>query len=434
MLRLAWPVVLAELGWITMGIVDTKIVGPLGPAAIGAVGTGSTMFFAVMVLGMGTLFALDTFVAQSFGANLIADCHRWLFAGLQLALLLSVALVILGLVGVAQLSHAGIHPDVIVLLQPYLAALLWSAPPLLVFTVLRRYLQAMNIVGPTLFAAISANVVNVVANWALVFGHLGFPAMGVVGSAYATLVARVYMMAVLAVVVFYREHRRPSGLHDVPFAIDIPRMWSLVRLGTPAAVQLMLEVGVFAAASGLAAVISPAAVAAHQIVLNIASFFFMIPLGLSSAGAVRVGHAVGRGDLPGARLAGWSALGLALVAAVVMSVAFIIVPSLFLRIFTDEPAVLATGATLLLICAFFQPFDSAQSVATGALRGLGETRVPMVANLAGHWIIGLPIAYWLCFVRDWGVVGIWSGLTFGIVLIGTCLTAVWNRMSRPALG
>jgi multidrug resistance protein, MATE family len=308
---------------------------------------------------------------------------------------------------------------------------MWSAPPLLVFTVLRRYLQAMNIVRPILFAVVTANVVNVVANWALVFGHLGLPAMGVVGSAYATLAARVYMMAVLAVVVVGRERRRPSGLHDVPFAIDVARMWSLVRLGSPAALQLMLEVGVFAAASGLAAVISPAAVAAHQIVLNIASFFFMIPYGLSSAGAVRVGHAVGRGDPRGARRAGWAAIGLSLVPAVVMSGAFVIAPTIFLRIFTEDPAVLATGVTLLLFCAIFQPFDSVQSVATGALRGLGETRVPMIANLAGHWIIGLPLAYWLCFTRQWGVVGIWSGLTMGLVLIGTSLAVVWNRKSRP---
>jgi MATE family multidrug resistance protein len=190
MVRLALPVVIAELGWITMGIVDTVMVGPLGPAALGAVGTGSTMFFALVVLGMGTLLALDTFVSQGFGAGQIAECHRWLLAGLQLAAVMSVALVVVALVGVALLPRAGLHPAVIVLLQPYLASLLWSIPPLLAFTVFRRYLQAMHVVRSVMAALISANLINVAANWALVYGHLGLPAFGVVGSAYATLAAR----------------------------------------------------------------------------------------------------------------------------------------------------------------------------------------------------------------------------------------------------
>src|SRR5262245_30535650 len=160
MLKLAVPVIAAEIGWISMALVDTIFVGPLGPAAIGAVGTGSTLFFAVMVFGLGTLYALDTFVSQSFGAGRIDECHRWLFAGLQLAIVMSVALVALTLIGVALLPHAGMHPDVLVLLEPYLAALLWSVPPLLAYTVFRRYLQAMNIVRPITVALISANLVN----------------------------------------------------------------------------------------------------------------------------------------------------------------------------------------------------------------------------------------------------------------------------------
>ena len=199
MLQLALPVIVAELGWITMGIVDTIIVGPLGPAAIGAVGSGSTMFLAVMVLGMGTLLALDTFVAQNYGAGRIDECHRWLFAGLQLAGVMSIVLVVAGAAGVRLLPYAGLHPDVAVLLEPYLSALLWSAPALLAFTVFRRYLQAMNIVRPVTAALVSANVINAVGNWMLVYGNLGMPALGVRGSAYATVAARVYMALFLRV-------------------------------------------------------------------------------------------------------------------------------------------------------------------------------------------------------------------------------------------
>jgi MATE family multidrug resistance protein len=434
MSSLAWPVILAEIGWILMGVVDTIVVGPLGPAAIGAVGTGSTMFFAVMVLGIGTLFALDTFVARSFGAGRIDECHRWLFTGLQLATVLSVVLVAIGWLGVWALSWSGIQPDVLTLLRPYLGTLLWSAPPLLVYTVLRRYLQAMNVVQPILAAVVVANLINAAANVVFVYGRLGFPPLGVIGSAYATLLARVCLVGMFWWMVVRRERRSASGLADLPFRWAVGPMWQLVRIGAPAAGQVALEVGVFAAASALAGRISASALAAHQIVLNIAGFFFMIPLGLSSAAAVRVGQAMGRGDREGVRRAGWSALGLAVGLAALIASLFMLWPERFIRVFSNDPGVLETGVAVLLVCAAFQPFDGLQAVATGALRGVGDTRSPMLANLIGHWLLGLPIAYWLCFSRGWSVVGLWTGLATGLVVVGTVLTVVWRQRSRGAAG
>jgi len=432
-LALALPVIAAEIGWISMGIVDTMIVRALGPAAIGAVGTGSTLFMTLMVLGIGTLFSLDTFVSHAFGAGRIDDCHRWLFAGLYLAAGLSVVSVLIGLWGVTWLPRMGLHPAVRDLLAPYLVRLLWSAPPLLVYTVCRRYLQAMNVVWPVMFSLVTANIVNAVGNWAFVYGRLGMPALGVAGSAYATLAARVYMTGFLIVVIVRREQRRPSGLHDVPLTIDGPRVARLLRLGLPAALQVVLEVGVFGAVSALAARITPVAVAANQIALNVASFFFMVPLGLSSAAAVRVGQAMGRRDSAGARRAGWTAMGIALVYAITMSALFLAIPNLFLRLFTSDVSLLALGALLLAIVAVFQPFDGLQNVTTGALRGLGDTRTPMVLNLIGHWAIGLPLAYWLCFRHGWGVQGLWIGLAAGLMLIGSILVLVWQVESKNSL-
>lgn len=430
MLSLAWPVVLAELGWVLMGIVDTVMVGPLGPAALGAVGTGSTMFFAVMVLGIGTFFALDTFVAQNFGAGKIDECHRWLFAGLQLAAVLSVVLVALGLLGVSLLSYTGIHPDVLVVLQPYLARLMWSVPALLIYTVLRRYLQAMNVVRPIMLAVVITNVINLVANWVFIYGHFGVPAMGAIGSAWATTCARIVLALYLWAIVMQRERRRPSGLRDVRFTWDGSRIWQLLRVGMPAAFQVTLEVGVFAVASALAGRISPAALAANQVVLNVAGFFFMIPLGLSSAAAVRVGQAVGRRDPRAVRRAGWLALALAAAVASVVGVLFVTIPQGFLGLFSADPAVLGVGVSILLLYAAFQPFDAFQCVATGALRGLGDTRTPMLFNLLGHWFVGLPVGYVLCFWRGWGVMGLWVGLSLGMALIGASLVGVWHWRSR----
>jgi MATE family multidrug resistance protein len=430
MLRLALPVIAADLGWISMGLVDTLLVGPLGPAAIGAVGTGSILYMAVMIFGFGVLFALDTFVSQSFGAGRIDDCHRWLFAGLQLAGILCVILLGLSAALIAALPAFGLHPDVLRFITPYMKGLLWSTPPLLVYAVLRRYLQAMHIVRPVMYALVVANIVNAVFNWLLIEGRYGFPALGVVGSAYATGFSRLAIAVFLCVVVLRRERARPSGLHDVPVIWDSARMWAIVRLGLPAAGQILLEVGVFAAASTLAGRIAPAAAAAHNIVLNIVGFIFMVPYGFSSAAAVRVGNAIGRGDVPGARAAGWTAMALTTGVMTLSAVLFATMPEWLVGLFTADADVIRIGIGLFAVAAVFQLFDGMQTVTTGALRGLANTRTPMLVNLVGHWAIGLPLAYVLCFRYGWQAQGLWIGLATGLILIGATLLVVWHRESR----
>jgi MATE family multidrug resistance protein len=207
-------------------------------------------------------------------------------------------------------------------------------------------------------------------------------------------------------------------------------MWAIVRLGLPAAGQILLEVGVFAAASALAGRIAPAAAAAHQIVLNIAGFIFMVPYGIGTAAAVRVGQAVGRRDPRGVRFAGWVAIGLATMVMTGSAVLFSTVPRHLVRIFTVDAGVVEVGASLLLVAAVFQLCDGLQAVTTGALRGLGETRLPMLWNLAGHWFFGLPVGYHLAFGLGWGVYGLWVGLSIGLIVIGLALLVVWYRHSQ----
>jgi MATE family multidrug resistance protein len=427
--RLASPIVVAEMGWLAMGIVDTIMVGPLGPAAIGAVGTGTILFLAIMMPGFGTLLALDTFVAQSYGAGRIDDCHRWLFAGLQLAAAMGVVLSAAAFAAVRLLPAADLHPEVLAHITPYMTHLVWSAPPLFFFVVFRRYLQALHIVHPVMTGLVTANLVNIAVNWVLIYGRLGAPALGVVGAAYATVASRAYLALYLLVVIWRRERRRPSGLHDVPLALDLPRIRQILTVGAPAAGQILLEVGVFAAASALAGRIAPAAVAAHQIVLNIIGFVFMLPYGIGTAAAVRVGHAIGRGEPAAARRAGWAAVGTTIVIMAGAALLFATAPVPLIRLFSDDAGVLTIGTRLLLIAAVFQLFDGLQTVTTGALRGLGDTRTPMVWNLAGHWAIGLPAAYFLCFRVGWGVEGLWAGLAVGILLIGSVLVVAWHRRS-----
>jgi len=434
MFSLAVPVVFAELGWMTMGLVDILMVGPLGPEAIGAVGMGSALFMGICIFAMGLLLGLDTLVSQAFGAGRLDECHKWLAHGVVLSLVLAVPITLLVLGVAASLAALGLHPEVLRLTQPYLTILAWSVPPLLVYSAFRRYLQGMGVVRPVMVALVTANVLNAVINWILIYGRFGAPAMGVRGSAWATVAARAVMCAFLLVVILYRAHGRRPGLFEIPFRIELARMRRLIALGLPAASQLTLEVGVFAAVTALAGRLPPAALAAHQIAVNIASFTFMVPLGIASAGAVRVGQAVGRRDAGGAARAGWTALLFGVLFMSCAAAVFLAVPRLLIGGFTTDVSVLEVGTSLLFVAALFQLFDGVQAVATGVLRGLGDTRSPMLWNLAAHWFIGLPLGYALCFVAGLGVIGLWWGLSSGLIICGVALLTVWSRrVGRLAL-
>ncbi len=427
MLRVAIPVVLGELGWMAMGVVDTIMVGPLGPEAIAATGVGNSLHMAFAIFGMGLLLGLDTLVSQAFGARQVTECHRWFVHGVALALLLTPPLLLICWGVYVAIPRLGFHPDVEPLLAAYYGVLIWSSPFLLLYAAFRRYLQGMHLVKPVMFALVSANFVNVAANWALIYGHLGFPAMGVPGAAWATLVSRLYMAAVLLVAVVLYDRWRWS---DVPaLAGHLHRAWfkRLLQLGFPAASTVALEVGVFASATALAGQLDPISAASHQIALNIAAASFMIPLGLGSAGAVRVGHAVGAGSHPRAQAAGWTAILLAMVVMVVAATTFLVIPRTLISVFTRDESVLVLGSSLLFVAAVFQMFDGLQGVTTGVLRGVADTRTPMITNLVAHWFFGLPVGYTLCFVMGLGVIGLWIGLSTGLIIAGVVLLYVWQR-------
>ena len=423
---LAAPVVIAEVGWVSMQIVDIAMVGRLGPEAIGAVGVGSALFLAFGVFGMGLLLGLDTLVSQAFGARNRAACDGWLRHGVVLALALTLPLGLLARIAGSRLDVWGFDPAVLVLVRSYFAIVAWSLPLLLLYAAFRRYLQAVSVVQPIMLALVTANVVNAAANWVLISGNLGAPALGVDGAGWATCISRAYMVIVLAVAVSQRGVR-PWTLTA---GVRIAGLRRILGLGWPAATQAMLEYGAFAAVTMLAARLEPSTLAAHQIVINLAGLSYMVPLGIASAGAVRVGHAVGRRDAAGASGAGWTAIGLGACFMASAAATFLIAPRAILGVFTADGRVVEVGLTLIALVALFQIFDGLQGVATGTLRGLGDTRTPMFLNLAGHWMLGLPVGYLLCFVIDWGVIGLWIGVSTGLVVVGSLLLAIWWFRAR----
>jgi MATE family multidrug resistance protein len=427
---LAAPVALGELGWMAMTVVDTIMVGGLGAAAIGATGVGSSLFYVFAIFGIGLLLGLDTLVSQAFGAGNRADCHHSLGQALWLALGLT-----LPIMGVVRLLPAlfpvwGVDPAVSAQAIPFLLALNWSTLPLLLYGALRRYLQGIGHVRPVMFVLVSANLVNWLGNWILIMGHWGMPALGVRGSALSTCVARLYMALALAFTIWWVE--REAGLHAASVLRwpERARIVRLLRLGFPAASQILLEIGAFAAAGILASTLGATALAAHQVALNCAAVSFMVPLGVSSAAAVAVGQAMGRGERGHARRAGYIALALGCSFTACAAVVFLLFPASLLRIYTRDPAVIGAGTGLLALAAAFQLFDGAQTILTGALRGLGNTRSPMLANLAGYYLVGLPFGWWLAFRRGYGVNGLWMGLTVALIVIAGTLVSVWRRNTR----
>jgi multidrug resistance protein, MATE family len=462
---LAGPVILGELGWMAMSVVDTIMVGGLGPAAIGAIGIGSSVFYAFAIFGVGLLFGLDTLVSQSYGAGNLDDCHHSLMQGIYIALLLTVPLTALFLFLPLTFPMLGIVPSVSKLAGSFLIALSTSTLPLLLYGALRRYLQGIGQVKPVMFTLISANVINWFFNWLLISGHWGFPALGVVGSGLSTGMARTYMALLLGFFVWHYDHRlnrhrssvnahnrlapggatvgafarsgeppgrlvRSSVIRNILCGPDWPRIWLLLKIGAPAAGQILLEIGAFGVAGILVGRLSATALAAHQIALNCASVTYMVPLGASSAAAVAVGHAIGRRQPQLARRGGYIAIALACIFMASAAIAFLAIPVEIIAIFTRDSGVVFIGRHLLALAACFQLFDGIQTAATGALRGLGETRIPMLVNLCGYWVIGLPIGYLLCFNLHQGAYGVWWGLTISLILIAVVVLYVWDKQSR----
>ena len=432
MLRLAAPLALAELGWMAMGIVDTIMAGRLGAAALGAGSLGNMIFYPTVIGATGLLLGMDTLVAQSFGADDLMDTRRTLANGSWLALGLSPLLAAILLALLPLLRAAGVNPQVMAELVPYLKALLWGIVPLLLYTAFRRYLQAVNIVRPVTFALVTANLVNLLGNWMFMFGKLGAPRLGLAGSGWSTSVSRAYMAAVLLVTILWHERQTGNLLLHISWRPGLARLRRLIALGLPAAGQMTFEGAMFGVVTVLAARLDEVSLAAHSIAVQVIATTFMVPLGISSAASVRVGHAVGRKDPRGVAAAGWTALALSCMFMGCAGVLLWTAPGWVVRLFIHNSAVVALGATLLRIAAFFELFDGFQIVATGALRGIGDTRTPMLAHLGGYWVVGLPVGYVLCYTLHWGVSGIWVGLTVALILIGAALVAVWKvRVPGP---
>lgn len=429
MLRLALPVVAVQLGIMAMGVVDTIMVGHVSPVALVSAALGNLYFFVAGIFGQGTLMALDPVISQAVGARDDDAIARAVQRGVVLALVLTI---------LTSVSFVPVEPVLTWLEQPreaipdaatYVRVAIPGVFPFYAFVVFRQSLQAMGRVAPVLWTVLGANVINAALNWIFIFGHLGSPPLGVGGASLATSISR-WVMAVTLLLLSSRElwHRlRPWRPETVAFQ-PLARM---TRIGVPIGVQYLLEYGAFAAAALLMGVLGTTEMAAHQIAINLASFTFMVPLGVSTATAVLVGQAIGAGDEARARRSAVAGILCGTAFMCVSALVFRLFPEPLARAYTPDAGVVALAAVLIPIAGVFQVFDGAQAVAAGVLRGIGDTHAPAVINVVGFWLIGLPVSWMLAFRFGGGAIGLWWGIVVGLgVVAAILLVRVRMRLAR----
>lgn len=422
MLRLAVPVVVIQLGLMAMGVVDTIMVGHFTARALAAVALGSFYFITVTVFGMGLLMALDPIVAQAVGAGDDRAVARGTQRGLLLAVLLTVFSTLLLMPSAPVLTFLRQPEDIVPIAASYVLVSIPGVFPFFVFVVLRQSLQAMRRVKPVVVTILAANVANVFLNWILIFGKLGAPALGAVGSGWASTISR-WLMAVALLAMAWQPLRRflAPPYQD---AVRLSALVRMIRLGAPIGAQLQLEFGAFGVIALLMGWMGALEMAAHQVAISLASFTFMVPVGVSAAAAVLVGQAVGRADHPGVRRAAEAALICGSVFMVFSAVLLLTIPEFLAVLYTNDVPVAVLAAILIPIAGVFQVFDGLQVVSVGILRGLGDTTAPMVISVLGFWLIGLPIALYLGFgtgLGPLGPVGLWWGLVAGLLAVAIFL-------------
>lgn len=413
MLGLAGPIVAVQVGLQLMGFVDTLMVGRVSADALAGVALGNFFFFNIAIFGMGVLMALDPVVAQAVGADdqigIRRAVQRGMLFGLGVSLVVGIAFLGSGTALRLLRQPAAVVP----LAHDFVRLSIPGLPAFFLFIVLRQSLQAMLVVRPVLVAMVVGNVVNLLANWMLIFGHGGAPPMGVAGSAWSTVIARWAMLLTLLWQAWpvLGPHLR-GAWRD---ALLLGPLWRMARLGTPIGLQWFFEVGTFALATLMAGWLGTVPLAGHEVALSLASLTFMVPLGFSGAAASLVGQEIGRGDMPAARRHAAGAFVLGVSFMVVSALVMRLFPVTIARWFTPDAAVMAMAATLIPIAGVFQVFDGAQAVASGLARGSGDTAVPMLLHLVGFWGIGIPLSAVLAFRTTMGTAGIWWGLTGGLV-------------------
>lgn len=429
-ISLAYPIMIGQVGVIMMGVVDSIMVGGVGATPLAAASLANSLFILVLIIGIGISYAVTPLVAISIGANKVSECK----------ILFNQSFIINLVVGTILMAVTYMLADLIKYLnQPaevarqaiaYTKILGYSMIPGMLFQTYKQFIEGLSIMRPAMIITLIANIINGLVNWVLVYGKFGFPALELNGAGWATFSSRVFMGIVIMLYVMKSNRFSGYGLKLNMRNLNLPVIKKILGLGIPSAIQYVFEVGAFSFAVIMVGWLGTKQLAAHQIAINLASISFMATLGISSAGAIRVGIAVGKQNVIEVRKAGFTAIVLGALLMAICGIIFIFLRSFLPSLYIHDPTVISYASTLLIIAAIFQISDGTQAVGIGVLRGLTDVKGPTLITFIAYWVLALPIGYLLGFTFHLQVAGVWIGLLVGLTASAAMLTYRFNKKSR----
>ncbi|MBT8381623.1 MAG: MATE family efflux transporter [Ignavibacteria bacterium] len=432
-IKLAYPIIIGQLGFIAMGVVDSMMVGQLGAAPLAAAALGNGFTILIHVIGYGLSMAVTPLVAIAVGAKKYDDCGIYFRQSLLVNTIFSFILMITTIVCADLIVYFEQPVEVQIQATSYMKILGISAVPMMLFQTYKQFIEGLSVMVPAMIITLVANIINAGANWLFIFGNLGFPALGLDGAGWATFASRAFMMITI---MGYVMSRKQFKKYDVSFhfkSINFPVIKKILGLGLPSGFQYFFEIGAFSFAVIMVGWLGTNQQAAHQIAINLASVSFMAALGISGAGSIRVGNAVGEQNISEVRKAGFTASLLGASGMAFAGIIFILFRNQLPALYIDSDIVISISSSLLIIAALFQISDGTQAVGIGILRGLTDVKIPTAITFIAYWIVGLPTGYLLGFNFDLGVQGVWIGLLLGLTTSAILLTVRFNIKSKQVI-
>jgi len=420
---------LGQLGQMTVNLADNIMVGKLGATSLAAISFANAIYAIFFVLGMGISFALPPLISEADGKGDKVSISRFFKHSLLVNTIIGIVSLLAILATIPLMDHIGQDPDIIPLAKKYLLYAAWTMVPYMVFQALRCYSDGMSETKLPMIVIITGNILNILLNYALIFGNWGMPALGIEGASLGSLIARLFMVIMITILLF-----KWKNLWHYIAACDFKRyqmeiIRKIMKLGVPTSLQMFFEVSAFSGASLITGMISENAQAAHQISINLASITFMICTGLGMAATIRVGNQLGLKDYQKLRDAGNSSILQVVLIMTFFAGLFILLRNVLPHIYIDDPVVISIASMLLIYAAIFQIPDGVQVTAQSALRGIQDVKAPTFITFLSYWVIGLPVSYITAIYMGWGPAGVWIGLIVGLTISALLLTLRFRKLS-----
>jgi len=428
--KLAVPVIIGQLGVIMMGVVDSLMVGELGADYLAAAALANHIVILILIIGLGVSMTVTPLVAISIGAEKHDEAQMLFKQSLVVNSVFGIVMTILIVFGSELIQYLNQPPLVVKYASSYTKILSISIIPWMIYQSYKQFIEGLSITHPPMVVTIIANIVNAFVNWILIFGNLGFPKLELDGAGIATSASRIFMVIVLILYVNGSKRFKEFDVSLIIRKYNSAIIKKILRLGLPSGFQYFFEVGAFSFAVVMVGWLGAKSLAAHQIAMNLASISFMAVTGISAAGGIRVGNAVGKGDLKETRRAGFSTLILGISIMFCAGLVFILLRNYLPKLYIFDHEVIMIASSLLVIASIFQIFDGTQAVGIGILRGLTDVKMPTIITFIAYWVISLPIGYVLGFTFGFGVQGVWVGLLIGLASSAIMLTLRFNFKSK----